>query len=84
MGHTLRDELRSACIEEIKILELLSTLERKLEDKDIQNNIDMMQDVLDELSDVQDRAEKSEVGNTSTSTHAHTLKDDPVMHFTLL
>ncbi len=77
MGRTLRDELHSACIEEMQIFEVLSKLERKLEDKDVQDNIDMMQDVLDELSVVQDRAEKLEVGKAYT----HALKNDPVIQF---
>ncbi len=75
MGRTLRDELRSACREEMQILQVLSKLERKLEDKGVQDNIDMMQDVLDELSVVQDRAEKLEVGKAYT----HALKNDPMM-----
>ncbi len=79
MGRTLRDELRSACKEEMQILQVLSALERKLEDKDIQDNVDMMQDVLDELSVVQDRAEKLEVWKAYT----HALNNDPDMLFIL-
>ncbi len=79
MGCTLRDELRSACREEMQILEVLSALERKLGDKDVQDNVDMMQDVLDELSVVQDRAEKLEVGKAYT----HALNNDPDMQFIL-
>ncbi len=62
MSRTLREELCSACIEEVQILQVLSKLEKKLEDKDVQDNIEMMQDLLDEISIAQDRAEKLEVG----------------------
>ncbi len=62
MSRTLREELRSACIEEVQILQVLSKLEKKLEDKDVQDSIEMMQDLLDEISIAQDRAEKLEVG----------------------
>ena len=58
---TLKEEFMSVFDEELKILQDLKSAEKKLENMDAENDVDEMQDILDLMQDLQNKAESKDV-----------------------
>ncbi|GAB5361864.1 hypothetical protein AAMO2058_000749600 [Amorphochlora amoebiformis] len=58
---TLKEEIMAGMSEEVKILKGISDCEKELELKEVQEDPDKMQKVLDRLMDLQDQAERTKV-----------------------